>query len=264
MNRCALTTPPARRVPVLMYHATPREGDAASGHDPHYAVGLGVLARHLAAIRQAGLRATHVRDAAAAPACALTFDDGHASHAEAARLLAEHGASADFFVNSAAVGGPDRLDWPALRAMAAAGMSIQSHGHTHRHFDTLSTAQIRDELQRSKDAIEQAIGQPVELFAPPGGRLRPEVGPIARELGYRGLCTSRAGTWQPARGLGEVPRLAVLASTDEARLGRWLHADPAEMLRLRLRQGLLDAGKRGLGRQAYERLRGAILGMPRA
>jgi peptidoglycan/xylan/chitin deacetylase (PgdA/CDA1 family) len=253
-----ISTPPTC---VLMYHATPAPGVVATGHDPHYAVDLEALARHLDLARACGLGILHVRAAATdpRPVCAITFDDGHATNAEAAALLVARGASADFFVNTSDVGGRDRLDWSALRQMASAGMSIQSHGHTHRHFDSLEPAEIRDELHRSKHDIEQAIGQPVLLFAPPGGRLRPEVATIARELGYEGICSSRPGAWQRGTGVADVPRFAVLAGTADTQLERWLRADAAELRRARLRKGALDLGKRVLGPGLYERLRAAAV-----
>ena len=247
------------RIAVLMYHATPAAHARADDHDPHYAVPLAGFVRHLELIAAQGLSPVHVRDAGPG-CCAITFDDGHASNADAAEALAARGATADFFVNTSTVGGPGFVDWPTLRAMADAGMSVQSHGHTHRYFDELPARQIRDELHRSKHTIEQAIGRPVTLFAPPGGRLRHEVATIARELGFDGICSSRPGAWRAADGLAEVPRLAVLASTPHAQLVRWARCDPAELRRLRLRKGALDFGKRLLGNRNYERLRAVLVG----
>ena len=67
----------------------------------------------------------------------MTFDDGLASNAWAAGQLAERGDTADFFVNPSTVGTAGFLDWPTLRRMADAGMSIQSHGMHHRYLSGL-------------------------------------------------------------------------------------------------------------------------------
>ncbi|MFM1987601.1 MAG: hypothetical protein RJA99_558 [Pseudomonadota bacterium] len=258
-----------RPVAVLMYHAIEPAG-VDSDADPHYSVTPAAFAAQLDAFAALGRRVRSVRDlldeaeagSVAGDAVALTFDDGHASNGAAADTLAARGASADFFVNPGLVGGPHRLSWAALRDLAAAGMSVQSHGHTHAYLDGMDATGVRDSLERSKAAIEDALGRPVTLFAPPGGRLHPALAGTATRLGYRALCTSRPGRWvtAAAAGLAEVPRLAVLAGTGDEAIRRWALADPWSIGRVRLRAGALDAMKRLLGNDRYERLRGAALG----
>ena len=100
---------------------------------------------------------------------------------------------------------------------------------------------------------------PSNIEAPPGGRLTPAVTGLAREAGYRALCTSRAGIWRAADGEWAIPRLAVLAGTAPDRFGRWVAQDAVELARLRLRHGVLSAAKRALGNRLYDRLRGVVL-----
>jgi peptidoglycan/xylan/chitin deacetylase (PgdA/CDA1 family) len=246
---------------VLMYHAI---GEAdVPGADPHYSVPLRDFRAHLQAIAAAGARPSSVTAMLAGGAAGkvgITFDDGHESNAEAARLVAEAGGSADFLVNPARVGQRHFLDWPALRDMAAAGHAIQSHGQSHRYMDELDEAGIERELAESKAAIEDAIGAPVTLFAPPGGRLQACVAPIARRLGYRALCHSRPGLWRDASDPWDIPRFAVLAGTGQAQLARWVRGDGVEMAGLAARHALLSAAKRALGNRGYERVRGMLLG----
>jgi len=252
---------------VLMYHAIEPAG-ADSDADPHYTVSPDTFDAQLDAFAALGRAPRCVRDLmadaaagrAGPPAVAITFDDGHASNGAAAERLAARGASADFFVNPSQVGLRHRLSWSELRAMAAAGMSIQSHGHTHDHLDRMTEAEVADSLRRSKDAIEDALGTSVSLFAPPGGRLHPCLARLAGSIGYQALCTSRTGTWTPGRGDAAIPRLAVLASSDLERVRRWAQADPLLIAHARLRGGALDAMKRLLGNSTYERLRSAALG----
>ncbi|TXC66419.1 polysaccharide deacetylase family protein [Piscinibacter aquaticus] len=171
-----MKTMPRPPVSVLMYHAIVDDGEAPAGADLHYAVSRRTFGRHLELARQCGLAVVSVRallDAPRSDAVAFTFDDGHASNAWAAQALHEAGGSADFFVNSAHVGRPGFLGWPELRAMAAAGMSIQSHGHQHRYLDELDAAGVEDELRRSKQILEDGLGRAVTLFAPPAGASRP-------------------------------------------------------------------------------------------
>ena len=138
---------------------------------------------------------------------AMTFDDGHVSNLFAAARLRETGGSADFFVNPAMVGTPHYLDWAQLREMDSWGMSIQSHGMHHLLLNDLTPAQVRSELADSRRAIEDALGRPCTLFAPPGGRVVPGLDDIAQELGYERICSSRVDLWKaPQSRSGRVAR----------------------------------------------------------
>lgn len=255
------------RVAVLMYHAV-EATDARSDADAHYTVSPATFDSHLDAFFEIGRAPRSVRDLladwqtgrSASASVALTFDDGHASNGPAAERLAARGAGADFFVNPALVGTRHRLSWSMLRDMSNAGLSIQSHGHTHDYLDGMTEAQVGNSLLRSKLAIEDAVGVPVTLFAPPGGRLHPALPRLAESLGYQALCTSRAGSWIPEGSDAPIPRLAVLASSELEQVRRWAQADPLLIARARLRGGALDVMKRLLGNGAYERLRGTALG----
>jgi peptidoglycan/xylan/chitin deacetylase (PgdA/CDA1 family) len=196
-------------------------------------------------------------------AVGLTFDDGHASNRWAAERLAELGFSADFFVNPSTVGQLHYLSWADLRAMADAGMSIQSHGQHHRYLDELTPQGVAAELADSKRAIEDHLGRAVEVFAPPGGRTSQGLAHTAAALGYRALCTSRVGLWAPQQGPWDIPRFAVLQSTADQRLVRWIEQDWQEMATQRTRHALLSSAKRLLGNRGYERLRQGLLRVAR-
>lgn len=259
------------RISVLMYHALTDANGTCEGADPHYAVSRRTLGTHLAIIRACGgvprslaslldAGTTDRRDHDAAFATAMTFDDGHVSNFDAAIDIANVGGSADFFVNPARVGSTNYASWAMLDEMAAAGMSIQSHGHTHRYFNELSEAEIYEELQRSKSTIENKLGRPVTVFAPPGGRLKPTVAAIAKVIGYRAICASNAGLWRGADSVWRIPRFAVLHSTSDQQLERWVSQHPAEIAKIRLRQVALDGMKAVLGNARYEKWRSAALG----
>jgi peptidoglycan/xylan/chitin deacetylase (PgdA/CDA1 family) len=256
---------PPPSLTVLMYHALLNGQGGCDGADPHYAVSAATFDRHLDIVRAAGRRPASVLDILARGGegrVAFTFDDGHGSNADAARSLIDVGGTADLFVNPARVGSRNHLDWPALRALAEAGISIQSHGHTHRYFNEMDDVEARDELKRSKEAIEDRLGLPVTLFAPPGGRLTPRVAGIARDLGYRALCSSRAALWRDNGSHWQIPRLAVLAGTGDAQFRRWIEQDRREMARLEMRHGVLSAAKALLGNRGYERLRAVLQPSP--
>lgn len=256
------------RCAVLMYHATPAEAGADAGADPHYSVPLPRFEAQLAHLADMGARVVDVaawpEPAGAptdnAPLAAFTFDDGHATNLQAALRLAQRGWPGTLFVNPATVGVPGYLSWAALDELAAAGISVQSHGMHHRFLDELSRADALAELADSRRAIEDRLGRPVTVYAPAGGRLHAQMPQLLAEAGYTTLCTSVAGLWAANRSRLAVPRLAMLAATPMDQFDRWVRADAAELWRQRARHGGLALAKRLLGNDRYVRWRGALLG----
>ncbi len=257
-------------ITVLMYHAIdcPEETSA----DPHYTVRRPDFAEHLRVFHRNGRPGRSVlellKGGGASHAVGLTFDDGHESNLHAAETLAAVDMSADFFINPSAIGTTCFLSWDALRDMQQMGMSIQSHGMTHRYLNDLSPAEVRRELADSKATIEDRLGVPVSLFAPPGGRKPEGFAQLAGELGYEAICSSDVGIWRPGTGAGAagqadlVPRLAVLATTGADRLQRWVMGAKTDIWMMQSRGRVLAMAKRAVGNQRYERLRGMVVGGP--
>jgi peptidoglycan/xylan/chitin deacetylase (PgdA/CDA1 family) len=54
--------------------------------------------------------------------------------------------------------------------MHDAGMHIGSHAMTHRFLTTLSGPEEEEELARSQALLQEIVVEPVDHFAPPGGR----------------------------------------------------------------------------------------------
>ena len=61
----------------------------------------------------------------------------------------------------------------------------------------------------------------------------------------------------------ELPRLAMLHNTAEARFLAWITQHPAEMLKQQLRYRVLRLSKQLLGNGGHERLRALLLRTPR-
>src|SRR6516225_9677770 len=114
---------------------------------------------------------------------AITFDDCYRDNLPAARVLAEHGLPATFFIPTAFVGTDhvfpwDRhlkrlgnLSWDEVRQIADLGFEVGSHSVTHSDFATLSVAHARRELAESRAVLEERLGRRVRWFAYPfGGR----------------------------------------------------------------------------------------------
>jgi peptidoglycan/xylan/chitin deacetylase (PgdA/CDA1 family) len=250
--------PPTDMTIALMYHAVGVVG--GPGVDPHYAVASSMFTAHLQACVRAGGAVACTQDwLDGRGGVIVTFDDGHESnHRVAWPALAAIGGRADFFVNPAQVGTAGFATWAALREMADAGMSIQSHGLDHGHYLTeLSPARLREELRQARLEIESHTGHPVTLLAPPGGRCPRGLDRVAREVGYTHVLSSRpAAVRRDHR--ATLGRFAVTARLDVPTLEAWLRGGAAR-LKMQARYLVLDAAKRTLGDRTYERVRRGLL-----
>jgi len=111
---------------------------------------------------------------------ALTFDDGPnpAATPQLLEVLARHNVRATFFV----IGDYVVREKALTREIAAAGHVIGNHTMTHPWLPFVSSARIRAELAGCNAAIEDAVGNRVELLRPPHGAVRPAVLRAAKNL----------------------------------------------------------------------------------
>ncbi len=112
---------------------------------------------------------------------ALTFDD--APHPLFLPLvldvLRQTNTRATFFVI-----GRNAQAYPYfVRDMASAGHEVGNHTYHHVRLPGLSDAQVRDELRRTNDLIQNLTGRPARYFRPPGGDYSPDTLRVASELG---------------------------------------------------------------------------------
>jgi peptidoglycan/xylan/chitin deacetylase (PgdA/CDA1 family) len=97
---------------------------------------------------------------------ALTFDDGPGPYT--ARLLdtlKKHGARATFFMLGENVGAHRDI----VRRMALEGQEVANHSWSHPNLTTLSSAEVRSEIQRTQKAVKDASGVAPTLVRPPYG-----------------------------------------------------------------------------------------------
>ena len=206
-----LSTACSRRpdVPILAYHSV---SDAPDG----FTVGEPDFTSHLDALRRGGFETitfhqwlAHEERGTPLPAKAivLTFDDGFEdAYTTVLPALRARGMRGTFFVVTSLLGAdasqrvvreePGRrlryLVWPEVRALAAAGMEIGSHGDRHMRLADLDRAQVLGELTRSNQALDGALQSPVEILAYPYNSVRRWIVPLVRESGYRAAVAGMA------------------------------------------------------------------------
>lgn len=127
----------------------------------------------------------------------LTFDDGYAGiRQHVFEGLARRSVPFHVFVVSDYAGRNNEWDlslgrrpfrhasWEELREMVEGGVTVGSHGATHRDLTRLSAPAIAEELTRSKRDIEEALGAPVRTLSYPFGRCNALVEHEAAAAGY--------------------------------------------------------------------------------
>lgn len=140
----------------------------------------------------------------------ISFDDGNASDAAIALpALQDRGLTADFFPIADRLGTPGNLDDDTVRALAAAGMTVGTHGAAHRPWTKVPPEDRAGELKDARARIAEAAGKPVETAACPFGAYDRKVLHALRAAGYSTVFTSDA---RPARnGNWLQPRYSVEA-----------------------------------------------------
>ena len=122
---------------------------------------------------------------------ALTFDDGpHAQGTPAVlETLSREHVTATFFL----VGEQVRRNPSLAREIRDAGHAIALHCDRHRNLLRLAPWQVREDIARALQTIEDATGVSPQLYRPPYGVLNAAALRLARAHGWRTLLWSHWG-----------------------------------------------------------------------
>lgn len=192
----------ADRFPVLMYHRLESaECPVTAPAERSWAIPVATFEQQMQRLQDGGrtgvsmdrIHGTLSAGQAVPPGwVGITFDDGNTSdYRHALPVLSRHGFHATFFVCGERI--ERELSAAHLRELHAAGMHLGSHAMRHRFMTTLSASEERDELSRSRRALEDVLGTPVVHFAPPGGRWSGRTREALKAAGYVAVSTSRYG-----------------------------------------------------------------------
>ncbi len=187
---------------VLLFHSTdenPRDSSAVSRK---------TLENVILRIKSAGLKFGTLADAAKENnVVCLTFDDGYDDLMKVLPLLKEQKVSTVVFIPTDYIGKANdwdhvmlrgkrkHLDKAQIKQLAAAGVKFGSHGHTHRDLTLMNDADLKQELEYSRQLLAAITEQKVEYIAYPFGRYDTRVEEAARKAGYRnGLAANGIGS----------------------------------------------------------------------
>lgn len=195
------------RASILLYHWF--TGPLASA-SPEFAITRADFRRQMGWLKESGRALVGVLDVLAATrgvaelparATAVTFDDAYEDfHEHALPVVTELSIPTTVFVVAGRVGltnawdhargEPARalMDWPRLREVADAGLTIGSHSLTHPDMRTLSDDALGEECRASRKCLEDGLGRAVTLFAYPHGAYDARVKAAVQAAGYDGAC----------------------------------------------------------------------------
>jgi len=229
---------------ILTYHEVVRE-DARY----LYSVTCPEFDRQLALVREVS---TEVAERFDPPV--VTFDDGHGSnYVLALPLLQKTGLSAIFFVTTDWIGKRKGfMDWSQLREMQSLGHSIAAHGASHKLLTHCSASELEDEVRRSKQDIEDALGVAVTSISMPGGRWNSRVLGACRDAGYQLVYHSNAGVRKRSiSGLEIRGRLMIHRGTTALALRPYLFENRYALFALRSKNAVKSIGRKVLGDALY-------------
>jgi|SRR5579864_92927 len=161
----------------------------------------------------------------------VSFDDGHISnYTSALPLLQKYSCKAIFFVIGSRMGEhKDFMTWAHLRELIALGHRVEAHGWSHTFLTRCSDADLRNELVRPRQVLQDRLGAPVRALSAPHGRWDRRVLKACAAAGYCQLFDSSPWSgWRKLEQMEVRGRLIAIQSLDSARLFHWLTMGPAE------------------------------------
>lgn len=118
------------------------------------------------------------------PMIALTFDDGPGAYTD--RLLdifLEHGGQATFFLMG------NKIDKrpETVQRIAAEGHEIGGHSWSHKELTKLTDKEIRSQLVKTNNKINELTGLTPAIMRPPYGSYNDDVRAVAKKLGLSAI-----------------------------------------------------------------------------
>lgn len=183
------------RVPILVYHSMAPHGPNQSTLQRYYDVAPEAFEKQMQYLKDNNytvisldLLARALDQGAVLPtkAVVLTFDDGWRSqYFYAFPVLQKYGYTATFFIFSHAIGTDRFLTWDQVRRMNTGGMTIGGHTETHPYLPSVhDPVALQREIAGGKQAIEDQIHQPIDLFAYPFGHYTDAVIAAVKQAGF--------------------------------------------------------------------------------
>ncbi len=142
----------------------------------------------------------------------ITFDDGYEdNYQHAYPILKKYGFTGTIFVITDFVNNnqPNYLTWDQIKEMKSQGMDFQSHTASHKSMTELSMDQLKEELTKSKQALDKELNQDTKFMAYPTGTYNLYIAKIVNEAGYKGAFTIKYGNVDKASNMYALERVPI-------------------------------------------------------
>ncbi|HVO72049.1 MAG TPA: polysaccharide deacetylase family protein, partial [Aggregatilineaceae bacterium] len=146
----------------------------------------------------------------------LTFDDGYEdAYANVFPVLKQDGFTGAFFIITGFIdhnlGG--YLTWSQVKAMSAAGMSIQDHSMTHQIMVGRDHAWLKTEVEDTRDEIQTHTGIRPVVFCYPMGKFDLNTLLEVQAAGFQMAFTTRGSSYLSSTRMLALPRVRIHGST---------------------------------------------------
>jgi peptidoglycan/xylan/chitin deacetylase (PgdA/CDA1 family) len=126
---------------------------------------------------------SRLRDRRGFAVASLTFDDGLASHAGTALLLARHGLRGTFYVSTGRVGTSGHMTWSQLTDLTRDGHDVGGHTLDHVKLTDVSESEARRQVTLDRQVLLDR-GFAAATFAFPHGAVDDTARRLVEEAGY--------------------------------------------------------------------------------
>ena len=193
------TVMPKKRVPIIVYHSVDESGSCISMSVSEFTGQMEYIKKNGYKTLTAGNLADNLRKGIKMPdrSVVLTFDDGFENNYSVVfPILKNLGLTATIFLTTDYLSKkctwdkkddiPDLplLSWDMVREMSKHGIDFQSHTATHPHLPLLSDDIIKNELRKSRLAIEDKIGTKCDILCYPYAEFDARIVNILRDEGF--------------------------------------------------------------------------------
>ena len=161
----------------------------------HMSTSIDLFVKHINIIRNSGFEIVH-EITKEKKQIAISFDDGFKGLYENIEIINSLKVPVTIFVVSSFVGRDNFLCYNDLKEISKNEyIKIQSHSHTHLELPNLSSNDLHEELQKSKNILESICENKINSICFPKGLFNRLVVKKALELGYDNQFSSLPGSY---------------------------------------------------------------------
>ncbi len=209
------------RLPVLMYHSI----DYTTDKKNRMIVSPEVFARQMEFLHNNGYNViplekcvSYLADRKKPPSktVAITLDDGYKNnYTNVYPVVKKYNIPVTIFVITGLVERPGYLDWKEIREMSDSGVvDIESHTKSHKWLTGLDDKALKDELEDSKNTLEERLGKKIDYICYPMGGYDKRVKAAARNAGYRAGFATKPKRLKNLYDIFEIKRVRISPTSD--------------------------------------------------